>query len=122
MVHEACAYAWYIDAASQVIDYQQLNWNFAGALFYTFTLITTIGYGTFVPSSPRGQLATIAFGLVGIAVSGACVDVYTTSIGGAIDQLVDVVMRRCKRCAARVRARTRSRPPRLQSVSFERWL
>jgi len=45
-------------------------WTFFGSTFFVSTLVTTLGYGTFHPRTPSGQLFTVVFGLVGIPVMG----------------------------------------------------
>lgn len=42
------------------------NWDFSGSLYYCFTLITTIGYGSFGPSTTGGMLFTVFFVLTGV--------------------------------------------------------
>merc|ERR1719277_1056089 len=42
------------------------NWDICGGTFYCFTLMTTIGYGTFAPQTAGGKLFSCFFILVGI--------------------------------------------------------
>ena len=46
------------------------TWSFAGSCYYMLTTITTIGYGSFVPDSDGGRLATMLFGLIGLLAYG----------------------------------------------------
>ncbi|CDW61056.1 TWiK family of potassium channels protein 18 [Trichuris trichiura] len=50
------------------VDSSEGPWSFMDSLFYTFTLITTIGFGNISPRTGGGKLATIVYGLVGIPV------------------------------------------------------
>jgi hypothetical protein len=54
---------WPIDGEGEDI----LNWTYVGALYYIFTVITTIGYGTFACSTWEGKMLTIVMGFFGIA-------------------------------------------------------
>eukprot|EP00966_Prymnesium_polylepis_P018356 422650-Prymnesium_polylepis.1 len=44
------------------------DWTFIGSLYYSYTLVTTIGYGTFAPQTDGGQALTLLLGLIGIAI------------------------------------------------------
>ncbi|KAJ1639672.1 hypothetical protein T492DRAFT_1139301 [Pavlovales sp. CCMP2436] len=46
-----------------------LNWTFDGAAFFAFTLMTTIGYGSFCPKTHAGRLMTICYAPFGIAIA-----------------------------------------------------
>ena len=60
--------------SSYMQDPTQLNdpWNPLGSSVYlfAFTIVSTIGYGTFAPKTPGGQLFTIFYALVTIPVGG----------------------------------------------------
>ncbi|GMT26169.1 hypothetical protein PFISCL1PPCAC_17466 [Pristionchus fissidentatus] len=47
-------------------DEEVLPWSFVDALLFTFTVITTIGYGNVAPRTFEGRLFVIFYGLVGI--------------------------------------------------------
>jgi len=46
------------------------HWRFSKALIFSFTIITTIGYGTFAPSTLAGQMFLVVYALIGIPVTG----------------------------------------------------
>jgi len=48
------------------------QWVFSQAVIFSFTVITTIGYGTFAPSTVAGQMFTIIYALIGIPIAGLC--------------------------------------------------
>ena len=46
------------------------NWTFVNAIVFSFTIVTTIGYGTFTPSTPGGQIFLVIYALIGIPAAG----------------------------------------------------
>lgn len=50
----------------------QLNWSFNGAVFLMFTVMTTIGYGTFAPTTHLGLALVIILGMTTIVIHGLC--------------------------------------------------
>lgn len=50
-------------------EVHDVHWNFAGATFFAFTLMTTIGYGSFAPATANGRIFTMIYAPFGIAVA-----------------------------------------------------
>ena len=60
-----------VDAASNLnydgeVETWTRSWTFPNTLFFTITIMTTIGYGHICPKSFSGQLFTIVYGLIGM--------------------------------------------------------
>ena len=53
-----------------VSDTSDQNWEFSSASLFSFTVITTIGYGTFAPATAGGRLFLIIFAMIGVPATG----------------------------------------------------
>ena len=47
------------------------SWSLGGSIFFAFTVATTIGYGSFAPSTVGGQIFTVVYALISVPVAGA---------------------------------------------------
>ena len=45
-------------------------WSLTGSIFYCFTLVTTIGYGSFSPGTDGGKIFTLFYSFLGIILFG----------------------------------------------------
>ncbi|XP_037788177.1 open rectifier potassium channel protein 1-like [Penaeus monodon] len=75
-------------------DDEPLTWSLWNSFFFTFTVITTIGFGHMSPATPWGRVFCIAYALFGVPLNGILVAV-----------LADIFS--CKMVNSRVRARAK---------------
>ena len=59
---------------------QQINWFFTQSLFYCFTVITTIGYGSRTPKSDFGKMLTVVYAIFGFMLLGSFIHVTSYKI------------------------------------------
>ncbi|OWF51097.1 uncharacterized protein LOC110449615 [Mizuhopecten yessoensis] len=59
------------DGVDDVVEGER-DWTFVGALLYSVTLITTIGYGDITPKTASGRIATMFYAMLGIPLTLLC--------------------------------------------------
>jgi len=65
------------------------HWTLTGATFFAMTLVTTIGYGSFAPSTDAGRAFSVAYSVVGIVVFGQCLAVIISTVWLPLFQAID---------------------------------
>jgi len=64
-----------------------LNWQ-GGEYLYSFALITTVGYGVFVPATMTGKMLSILYAFIGFCLVGFCFGKSTVLIDGFAKKLM----------------------------------
>ena len=72
-------------------DPNGLNWEFPSAVFFVITIVTTIGYGTFAPTTAGGKAFTVIFAFIGIAYFGVVVGM----VGNTVVHLIQKTAKCC---------------------------
>ncbi|XP_050536571.1 potassium channel subfamily K member 18-like [Daktulosphaira vitifoliae] len=57
----------------QGYDKNTEQWSLTGALLYSVTVITTIGYGNLAPKTPQGKIVTMVYALFGVPLMLLCI-------------------------------------------------
>ncbi|TRY67051.1 hypothetical protein TCAL_07815 [Tigriopus californicus] len=63
------------------------TWNLYNAVFFSFTALTTIGYGHLSPSTQAGKAVCILYSLLGIPINGVLIGSLATFFGNRINKL-----------------------------------
>eukprot|EP00943_MAST-04B_sp_MAST-4B-sp1_P003058 g3058.t1 len=74
--HNDTIIAYLKEHASVLDDSTFVNtWDITSSIFFAFTIATTIGYGSFAPSTIGGKIFTIIYGLLSIPLTGQLISV-----------------------------------------------
>ncbi|XP_065062229.1 potassium channel subfamily K member 16-like [Rhopilema esculentum] len=74
------------------------EWHIGSAVFFTGTIVTTIGYGNIAPSTMWGKLFCIFIALVGIPFTGVILGKMGVGLTNLISKADDFVEDRIKQC------------------------
>ena len=78
----------YANSKESCPDPDRPKWDWSGSLYFSFTVVSTIGYGTFGPATDVGKAMVVVLGLVGILLFGLGLGL----ISAAFDDVLDTVV------------------------------
>ncbi|KAH7721362.1 Protein EGL-23 a [Aphelenchoides avenae] len=84
-----------VDSAPDYIE----PWSFTDAVLFSFTIITTIGYGNVAPKTHEGRLFCILYGLIGIPFTLLAI----ADLGKFLSEMLDGWQKACTKFYKRVR-------------------
>ena len=70
-----------------------LKWTVSGSTFFAFTVLTTIGYGSFAPNTSEGKIFTCFFALFGVVVSAWALSVVVSCWKGLLEYAIANIFR-----------------------------
>ncbi|KAK3575993.1 hypothetical protein CHS0354_007530 [Potamilus streckersoni] len=74
--------------------YSGVQWKFAGSLFFSLTVVTTIGYGHSTPQTVGGKIVCMLYALAGIPL---CIIMFQ-SVGERLNVFVTYLLKQIKKC------------------------
>ncbi|GMR48378.1 hypothetical protein PMAYCL1PPCAC_18573, partial [Pristionchus mayeri] len=87
------------------IEEEESKWNFENALIFSFTVITTIGYGHIVPETTIGRVFVIVYGLIGVPLTLLTIADLGMFIAKALHYLLRGISRLCALLVKKYRER-----------------
>ncbi|XP_060085346.1 two pore potassium channel protein sup-9-like [Ylistrum balloti] len=70
------------------------QWKFAGAFYFSLTVVTTIGYGHSTPQTTGGKIFCMCYAIAGIPL---CIVMFQ-SVGERLNTFVTVLLKQIKKC------------------------